>query len=89
MIDLYKGDCLEVMKDIESGSVDLILTDLPYGNMQGVDFDDMPHGKKENANQKIYWDEQLTPKKVFEICNRILRKNGKAIFTAQGEFVFS
>ena len=31
MIDLYKGDCLEVMKDIESGSVDAIICDPPYG----------------------------------------------------------
>lgn len=28
---LYQGDCLEVMKDIEDGSIDLILTDPPYG----------------------------------------------------------
>jgi len=86
--DLIKGDTLIENEHIKDGSVDLILTDLPYGNMQGVDFDDMPHGKKINNNQKIYWDEQLTPKNIFEICNRILRKNGKAIFTAQGEFVF-
>lgn len=31
MIDLRQGDCLEVMKDIESGSVDAIITDPPYG----------------------------------------------------------
>jgi site-specific DNA-methyltransferase (adenine-specific) len=31
MIDLILGDCLEKMQDIESGSVDLILTDPPYG----------------------------------------------------------
>ena len=31
MIDLIKGDCLEVMKTIESGSVDAIITDPPYG----------------------------------------------------------
>ena len=31
MIDLYKGDCLEVMKDIKSGSVDAIICDTPYG----------------------------------------------------------
>ena len=30
MIDLRQGDCLELMKDIPSGSVDLILCDLPY-----------------------------------------------------------
>lgn len=28
---VYCGDCLEVMKDIESGTVDMILCDLPYG----------------------------------------------------------
>jgi len=28
---LYKGDCLKEMQNIESYSVDLILTDLPYG----------------------------------------------------------
>lgn len=31
MIKLIQGDCLEKMKDIESGSVDMILTDPPYG----------------------------------------------------------
>ena len=30
-IDLYNGDCLEVMKNIPSKSVDMILCDLPYG----------------------------------------------------------
>jgi len=40
---LMKGDCLERMKEIESGSVDLILTDPPYeisnsgGGMMGKD----------------------------------------------------
>lgn len=31
MIKLYHGDCLEVMKDIEEKSIDMILCDLPYG----------------------------------------------------------
>lgn len=31
MIDLRHGDCLELMKDIPDGSVDMILCDLPYG----------------------------------------------------------
>ena len=31
MIDLLKGDCLEVMRAIPSGSVDAIITDPPYG----------------------------------------------------------
>ena len=31
MIELINGDCLEVMKEIESGSIDAIITDPPYG----------------------------------------------------------
>ena len=31
MIELMQGDCLELMKDIPDGSVDMILTDPPYG----------------------------------------------------------
>ncbi len=30
-IDLRCGDCLELMKDIPDGSIDLVLTDPPYG----------------------------------------------------------
>ena len=29
--DLYKGDCLELMKSIPDGSIDAIITDPPYG----------------------------------------------------------
>jgi site-specific DNA-methyltransferase (adenine-specific) len=31
MIDLINGDCLEEMKNIPDGSIDLVLTDPPYG----------------------------------------------------------
>lgn len=31
MIQLYQGDCLEVMKNIPDNSIDMILCDLPYG----------------------------------------------------------
>lgn len=31
MVQLYKGDCLELMKAIPSGSLDAIITDPPYG----------------------------------------------------------
>ena len=31
MIELYKGDCLELMKNIPDKSIDMILCDLPYG----------------------------------------------------------
>lgn len=31
MIQLIHGDCLEKLKEITSGSVDMVLADLPYG----------------------------------------------------------
>ena len=34
--NLYKGDCLELMKDIDDKSIDMILCDLPYGVTQNV-----------------------------------------------------
>lgn len=33
-IELWNGDCLELMKDIPDKSVDMIFTDLPYGTTQ-------------------------------------------------------
>ena len=44
MIDLYKGDCLEVMKKIESNSVDCLITDPPYAVITG--------GKNNGKNHK-------------------------------------
>lgn len=32
MIDIRKGDCLELLKTLPDGSVDMVLTDPPYGN---------------------------------------------------------
>ena len=33
-IELYNGDCLEIMQKIENKSIDMILCDLPYGTTQ-------------------------------------------------------
>ncbi len=34
MYKLYQGDCLELMKNIPDGSIDMILCDLPYGTTE-------------------------------------------------------
>ena len=36
-IQLYNGDCLEVMKQLPDNSIDMILCDLPYGETQNKD----------------------------------------------------
>ena len=30
-VKLYLGDCLEIMQELEDGSVDAVITDPPYG----------------------------------------------------------
>ena len=76
MVNLMHGDCLELMKNIPDGSVDLVLTDPPYGTMKGAALD----GWK---NQTTEWDTAIDPIKIFEQISRILRPNGKAILFSQ------
>jgi len=83
MIDLYKGDCLIESDKIEIGSVDLILTDLPYGTVKDLgNSETIQHGMK----GKTGWDSVIDTAKIMQIANRILRKNGKMILTAQQPF---
>lgn len=75
---IYLGDCLSESDKIESGSVDLILTDLPYGTMI----------RSDETHKKMYgkidkWDFSIEPKRIFEIANRILRNNGKMVLFSQ------
>lgn len=70
------GDCLEMMKNIPDGSVDLVLTDPPYGTMKGAALD----GWK---NQTTEWDTAIDPIKIFEQISRVLRQNGKAVLFSQ------
>lgn len=79
MIKLIQGDCLEKMKEIESVSIDLILTDPPYGTVKGLGDGDVNHGMKNKTN----WDETICHKSYFEECNRILRTNGALILFSQ------
>jgi len=74
-MQLIHGDCLIESDKIESGSVDLILTDLPYGNMKNA--------PSTWDKTKTAWDETIPPQKLYETANRILRKNGKMVLFSQ------
>ena len=80
MIDLKCGDCLELMKDIPNGSVDLILCDLPYGTIGG-----MGKGikKYERLEKSRKWDKQIDTNKLFKQYERILRENGIIVLFSQ------
>lgn len=71
---LLNGDCLELMKELPSGSVDLILTDPPYG----MDF--QSHFRKEMYS-KIGNDKVLDwLEKYVDECFRILKDNTAVYF---------
>ena len=77
-IELWHGDCLELMKNIPDGSVDLVLTDPPYGTMKGA-----PLSGWISRGDCAEWDMSLPTTEMFEQISRILRQNGKAILFSQ------
>ena len=64
------GDCLEVMKNIPDNSIDLVLTDPPYGI--GAD-KGVGGGSKRGAVNKFEgeWDKKIPDKKVFDEIFRV------------------
>lgn len=68
MINLMKGDCLDLMKEIPDGSIDLVLTDPPYVRMVNQKWDNMSDSEAQN----FY-------KKVFSEVHRILRFGGRCL----------
>ena len=64
---LINGDCLEEMKKLEDNSIDLCLTDPPYGKK--ADKGTNGFGSSKNRKYKGGWDSKIPSKEVFdEIC---------------------
>lgn len=69
MIDLYNGDCLEVMKSIPDGSVDMVLTDPPYGMSFVSGRRKIAYNPIDNDNS-LEWIDELASE-----CYRIAKDN--------------
>ena len=74
---LYHGDCLEVMKRIETGSIDAVICDPPYGTSED--------GKSKmtkvgNNISEFYleWD-TLLPTEYLEHAYRVLKPGGSIV----------
>ena len=78
-MNLMLGDCLERMKEIPDGSVDLILTDPPYGTIKGMKL-------KGWDNSTTKWDDAIDNNKMWHEINRVLRVNGCCILFAQDPY---
>ncbi len=84
-VTLWHGDCLELMESIPDASVDLVLTDPPYGILKDYGSKATPNamgngdrlGIKETANTQ--WDVVPDMGAVFNEFKRILRPNGQAV----------
>ena len=72
-IELWQGDCLELMKDIPDKSVDCIITDLPYGVLN-----------KSNKGSK--WDSVIPFDDLWKQYKRIIKDNGAIVLFGSGMF---
>jgi len=67
---VIQGECLEVMKEIEDKSIDLVLTDPPYGKMWTRGKNGIGVLKDKNEKDKTKWDIKPT-KEYFDEMIRI------------------
>lgn len=73
-------DCLEGLKEIPDKSVDLIVTDPPYGTIRGQG---RSPAAKNLGLDNCDWDARVPTEKLFEQFERVLRPNGKCVIFAQ------
>ena len=74
-IQLYQGDCLEVMKNIPDRSVDLVLTDPPYNIARNNNFTTMGRAGIDFGE----WDKGADLFSYIKECSRVLSKNGSFV----------
>lgn len=76
-IKINLGDCFEELSKIESGSIDLVLIDPPYGTIKNLGKNTMSH------NKSLDWDIKINTEKMFSEINRVLKFYGRAVIFCQ------
>lgn len=71
--NIYLGDCLDIMPQIEDKSIDAIICDLPYGILN-------------KTNDATKWDCIIPFEPLWHDYERIIKDNGIIILFAQGMF---
>lgn len=69
-IKLHHGNCLDIMAQLPSSSVDLILTDFPYGTL----------------NKRNGWDKVIDYDKFWQVAKMVCKETSPVISTAQMPF---
>jgi len=75
LVTLYKGDCLEILPQLQQ-TFDCCITDPPYGTIKGVILVGF-------SREDTIWDKKLDCKMLFPILSKIIRQNGKIILFSQ------
>lgn len=70
---LYHGDCFDFLPKISDKSVDLILTDMPYGTLN-------------KSNPDAQWDKEVSLPSLWNQYKRIIKPNGAILLFGQGLF---
>jgi site-specific DNA-methyltransferase (adenine-specific) len=81
MVELILDDCLIAMNKIADASVNLVLTDLPYGTTDRVGVE----GKK-RANRVLAWDNVIPLDILWDHFRRVLSPSGAVVLTADQPF---
>lgn len=84
-VELYQGDCLEVMKNIPDVSIDLIITDPPYKTITGGDSNgansERPKGMLQ-GNRKLFKHQNIKISSWMPEIYRVLKEGSHCyIFT--------
>lgn len=72
-IQLYHGDCLEIMPALADNSIDMVLTDLPYGVLN-------------RSNKHAVWDKEIDIDALWEQWIRVCKPNAAIVLFGQGLF---
>ena len=70
---LILGNCLKEMQRIPTGSIDMVLADLPYGTLN-------------KQNKSSYWDQMLPLDKVWKEYKRVCKPHAAIVMFSQGMF---
>ncbi len=84
-VSLYKGDCLELLKDISDKSIDLVVTDPPYDietNGAGIYKQEDKQYVKELIGMKDGFSEEI----LDELC-RVMKKINIYLFCSQKQII--
>ena len=76
-MELFKGDCLEKMKDLETDSVDLLFCDLPYCGITN---------SIKNSEIACKWNTPVDLELFWKEANRVCKINAPMFFTCSTKF---